>query len=77
MISFKIYFENVNQGNTPWNNHYAYIQKKYMNLEQILYSKESKSQSKLILKKIYMTKFLIPWIVPFQNQSKMSNVFLI
>lgn len=34
--------------------------KKYMNLEQILYSKESKSQSKLILKKIYMTKFLIP-----------------
>lgn len=49
--------------------------KKYMNLEQILYSKESKSQSKLILKKIYMTKFLIPWIVPFQNQSKMSSVF--
>lgn len=51
--------------------------KQYMNLEQILYSKESKSQSKLILKKIYMTKFLIPWIVPFQNQSKMSSVFLI
>lgn len=77
MISFKIYFENVNKNNTPWNNHYAYIQKKYMNLEQILYSKESKSQSKLILKKIYMTKFLIPWIVPFRNQSKMSSVFLI
>ena len=33
------------------------LKKKYLNLEQILYSKEPKLQSKLILKKIYMTKF--------------------
>lgn len=39
--------------------------KKYMNLEHILYSKESKSQSKIILKKIYMTKILIPSMAPF------------
>lgn len=37
-----------------------YIHKNYMNLKQMLYSKELNSQSKLILKQIYMPKFLIP-----------------
>lgn len=32
-------------------------EKKNLDLEQILYSKESKLKRKLILKKIYMTKF--------------------
>ena len=47
----------------------------YMNLKQMLYSKESNSQSKLILKKIYMPKFLIPYLGLFQLQYKTSPVF--
>lgn len=41
----------------PHGTTFMHSQKIYMNLEQILYSKESKLQSKLILKKIYMAKF--------------------